>query len=256
MRGRPGLGRGTCRFDENCELECVRNVLFICAFWRIYSRLSDLKVEYVSFKAALLATTVSFNHPLTSCTSLLKVWRRAQNQKVKEILRNDYEIVTEAPCFTLCTKKLSTKIQLLQCHPRWADSGARFKVVCLSAFSLGCATLRLTLPGSFQHLSHVISRTHSHHRPLHKVFILHLIHHFTRSTLGRQSNPCALTPPPFHDPAIMTHDSAPAADTSHSHTDTSFAHTSHTSHDTWSSPPHVSPLPNPRALNFPSRAQA
>ncbi|PMD33320.1 hypothetical protein L207DRAFT_639461 [Hyaloscypha variabilis F] len=36
----------------------------------------------------------------------------------------------------------------------------------------------------------------------------------------------------------MTHDSTPAADTSHSHTDTSFTDTSHTSHDTWTSPSH------------------
>ncbi|KAE9379974.1 hypothetical protein N431DRAFT_432289 [Stipitochalara longipes BDJ] len=36
----------------------------------------------------------------------------------------------------------------------------------------------------------------------------------------------------------MTHDSAPVADTSHSHTDTSFTDTSHTSHDAWISTSH------------------
>jgi hypothetical protein len=52
----------------------------------------------------------------------------------------------------------------------------------------------------------------------------------------------------------MTHDSAPAAETSHSHTDASFTDTSNTSHDTWTdtstststSTPHVCP---PSRLN-------
>ena len=104
-----------------------------------------------------------------------------------------------------------------------------------------CATILLLL-GNFQHSHSDTSEPKTQDfkfrrvSPLNKS-PLHIITATSRNPHSRLLCPfrgLAPTPPPIHEPPTttsnMTHDSAPVADTSHSHTDTS-----HTSHDTWTS---------------------